>query len=363
MKKPIALFISFVLCAFICGIPSAVGDDVSVDEPSAVDIEVILPTLIKNPSGLYPHEILAIEYANKYYFDENKFEGFWWYEYGIKDMALLLESLREHGFLSLSSLSDSLQLYKTDELKAVLKAKGLKVSGKKQGLINRLIESVPENELNECFPRRSYIVTDQGKEAIKDDEYVLFAHKHHYEGIDIYSLNRMLDGHTATYRDCIWEHLNKLCTEYMSQSNYGLYRNIRFQMAEFLLEESNYQAALTLFIEVAFWDTSGLGNGELNIEIAGPSWFPYENTIANTVPGVVKNIIDCKNMLELDDKDFKTLVEDVLEPLNTPFHIFTKNEVADIIELEIEQNTIQLSKVYDTAKKRLMQEYPYVSFE
>lgn len=348
---------------FMIWIPCIAENQVTFRESSDVNLDKILPKLKKNPSGLFPHEILAIEYANKYFFGENTFPGFWWYKYGIKDMTALLESLRERGFLSLSSYTDSLHLYKVDELKTVLRAKGLKVSGKKQELINRLIQSLSEDELIELFPRRAYIVTKKGKNAIKDDEYILYAHTHHYEGINIYSLNILLDGQTKNYRNGIWNHLKKLSLEYKQQNQHGLFRNIELQMAQFFLEESDYRDALPLLIEVVYWDTSGLGNGTLYIEFTGSAWFPYETSIAKPAPGVISLIVDCKKMLNLNGKEFRALIEEVLGSLNAPFHIFTKNEVADIIELEIEQDTFQLSRIYVDAKRRLIKKYPDISFE
>ncbi len=361
MKRLISLFVIFIMIVSMIWTTSIAEGENSFSGTSTIELERILPTLKANSSGLYPHEILAIEYANKYSFGENKFESFWWYEYGVKDMTSLLESLRERGFLSLGSLSDSLQLYKVDDLKSVLKAKGLKVSGKKQELINRLIESVSEDELSEYFPRRSYTITEKGKDAIKDDKYVLYAHRHHYEGINIYSLNILLDGQTENYRDCIWEHLKKLGLEYEKQRQYGLYRNVKYQMAEFFLEDSDYKDALPLLIEVVYWDTSGLGNGELNIEISESFWFPYETSIAVTAPAVIRNIVDCKTMLNLNNEEFRALVEGVIGSLYAPFHIFSINEIADIIKFEIDQDTFQLSRVYDNAKKRLDNSYPIVA--
>ena len=35
--------------------------------------------------GLYPHEVLVLSYASKYFDKENDFQGFWWYKYGIRD--------------------------------------------------------------------------------------------------------------------------------------------------------------------------------------------------------------------------------------------------------------------------------------
>lgn len=345
-------------------VPNIVTDFPERHDPNedVIPVEEIIHTLNMNDAGLYPHEILALEYANKYCLGEDKFQGFWWYQYGIKDMNKLLESLRDRGFLTIGTASESLQLYKIDDLKRILTEKGLKTSGKKNELITRLVEVVPENELCLFFPRKPYVLTDLGKQSIKYDEYILYAHRHHYEGIDIYSLNRLINGHTKTYRDFIWRHFNQLCMEQVGQNNFSGYRNIRFQMGEFVLEEKKAQNALGLFSEVVFWDTSGLGNGKLYLESSGPYWFPYADSLAKTYPGVVNKIIECKSILN-DDTKFNQTIEHTVKLLSSPFHIFSKEEVVSIIHYEITKNTEQLNRLYEEAKARLQKQHPSISFD
>jgi hypothetical protein len=43
--------------------------------------------------GLYPHEVLILDYAGSYYTEGNSFQGFWWYKYGVKNVDNCLHSL------------------------------------------------------------------------------------------------------------------------------------------------------------------------------------------------------------------------------------------------------------------------------
>lgn len=327
-------------------------------DADVVPVEKIIPTLKPNEAGLYPHEILALEYAGKYRAGENKFAGFWWYRYGVKDMNALMQSLINRGFIRIGSIAEGLQLYKLDELKNVLSAHNLKVTGKKADLIARLLGNVSEQELQEFFPHRPYVLTESGKDAIKYDEYVLYAHQHQYEGIDIYSLNRMIDGHTKTYRDYIWRHFNEKSMEYVRQSNYSAYRYIRFQMAQFVMEEGKYDQALMLLTEFVLWATSGLDYGPLNIESAGRLWFPYENSMIRIPPGVVKVIAECRDKLGTTDEEFRQSVMSCLLRLTVPFHVFEKEEVLNILMMELQKDTEGLEKMYKAAKERIKREFP-----
>ncbi len=330
---------------------------------SITPVSSMLSTLYPNAAGLYPHEILALEYAPRFCVDDKEFQGFWWYKYGVQDVASLLDSLKQRGLLSLGTIVDNMKLYKVPELKAVLAEHGIKTTGKKDDLINRLVESVPEIELSKAFPRCPYKVTEAGTTAIKDDEYVLYAHRHQYDGIDIFSLNRLLKGRTKRYRDAIWKHFNQKSMEYAKQGMFGLYRNIRFQMSEFVAEEQRYKEAALLLVEVVYYDISGLDNSALSIEISGSYWFPYDHSIATTAPGIVGRLKEYQEKLALDDKAFQQLISEHIKKLSSPFHIFTKDECVDIIVLEMKEDKVQISKMYEKAKKRLQKQYPKVNFE
>ncbi len=49
---------------------------------------------IASKHGLYPHEVLVLDYAGSYYMEGNSFQGFWWYRYGVRDVDKCLRSLR-----------------------------------------------------------------------------------------------------------------------------------------------------------------------------------------------------------------------------------------------------------------------------
>lgn len=326
-------------------------------------VEKEIPTLKANQAGLYPHEILAIEYAPKIWIGENKYQGFWWYQYGVKDVKSLLDSLLARGFVKEGSVFDSLQAYDFNELRRKTKELGIKAGGTRADIINRLSDSVSVEKLGILFPRRSYAVTEKGKEAIKDDGYVMFIHQHPNYGHTIYSMNRLLNGNTRDYQNRLFEQFQKQMLEHLQQSNYGLYRNDLMNIAGLIIEFGQFKSALTLYEEVAYWDLSGLGNGKLNLEMSAQFWFPYDKTMLKIAPFIIQRIKECKEKLEMTDDDFYAFSQNVMNNLSAPFHVFMKEEVIRIIVCEMNNDLREVSGIFEIAKQRLQQKYPQISFE
>ena len=137
-------------------------------EPDIIPIEKRIKEMKANEAGLYPHEILLLSYAPKYYVEGNSYPGFWWYQYGIKDVDKSLKSLLERGFLKVGSLKSAIEKETSVVLKDLLKANNLKVSGKKAELVQRLLAEVPEERLKAVFTKYIYELTDTGKEELKE---------------------------------------------------------------------------------------------------------------------------------------------------------------------------------------------------
>lgn len=371
MKKTFTILICFLLLVDFAGTIVASNAEMSTEArlvgtyiDDTLPVEDIIPELIPNQDGLYPHEILAIEYAEKYYTDEESFPDFWWYECGVNDVKALLNRLMDKGYISVGSLNDSLQLYKVDELKQVLREYGLKVSGNKTNLIKRLVENIQEEELRTLFPHASYKTTEKGKEAILYDEYVLYAHTHQFEGINIYSLNQMLNGQTQNYKEVVWEHLVLESELHLYDEDFGLYRNTRLEMARFMAEENNYEEALKLLAEVSYWDTSGMDNSGLDIELSGKYWFPYDDDhiFIRMAPGIIELYKKWKRNSGIAEERFRQIIWERISNLSAPFHVFTKEEVMEIILMELDGDTTNLKKLYEVAKERLQKRYPMVDF-
>ena len=268
---------------------SPIFANVSPGNNGIVPIEKRIKGKAPSCDGLYPHEILVMSYAPKYCDCNNEFQGFWWYSYGIKDVQAILNSLCKRGYIKLGSISEAISLEKLPVIKEELQKHGLKTSGKKADLVARLIESVPEKELESVFERRPYILTESGEKTLHNFEWIPYIHHHGIEDLDIWNLTEMVQTPPyMKYRDKIWGYLNKRGMEHAMQRDFGLYRNCKFAMSEFVAEEGKDDIAFSILCEVAAYDLSGLSNGfkaELikdteYLKMSASFYFPYEKSIA-----------------------------------------------------------------------------------
>ena len=230
-------------------------------EPEVIPVEKRIKGMKPNDAGLYPHETLLLSYAPKYYVKGNSYPGFWWYKYGIKDVDKSLKSLLDRGFLQIGSLSSAIEKETATVLKGLLKANNLKVSGKKAELVQRLLDEVPEEKLKAVFTRYTYELTDKGKDVLKKEEYIPYIHRTGIEDLDIWSLSKKVQEKPGySYRDVILGYLNERSMVHAKNRDFGLYRNCRFAMSEFVKEEGKLDNAFSLLSEVIRYDLSGLSN-------------------------------------------------------------------------------------------------------
>ena len=83
------------------------------------------------------------------------------------DIPKFIPILLELKLIELSSYEVSLSLLKNDSLKAILKAAGLKVSGNKNELIQRILNNISADVVKQSDPYSDYyLVTEQGKKVI-----------------------------------------------------------------------------------------------------------------------------------------------------------------------------------------------------
>jgi len=323
-----------------------------------VPATVRVKTAIPSKHGLYPHEILMLDYAASFYTEDNNFQGFWWYRYGVRSVMEGLRSLLERSFLQIGDLQSAVEKENATVLKEELKKRGLKTTGKKADLVKRLLEEASDEELNLRFTRRTYQLTELGKQALAEESYVPYIHRHQHEDLDIWSLNKIV--HTPpqmSYRDKIWGYLNKRSMEHISARNFGLYRNCRYHMHLFLMEEKHRKDALAMLTEVVYYDLSGLGNGynPQYLHITAEFFFPYTKSIAKTAPGIISAIMKCQEEIGLTDEELRETLLNRISTLSAPLHLFTPEECVDIIFMEVRQDEDALNKIYAKAERRFKQ--------
>lgn len=131
-------------------------------------------------NGLYVGEVLLLEYCSygKYPKPSSGYPGFWWFEYGIRDVGHALESLEKRGFLQWCSLDQRLSVLKIDELKQLLAHEGLPTSGKKADLVERIIKGIPDVDQTLPEASKKYSLTPLGQAELLENGYIPYMHKH-----------------------------------------------------------------------------------------------------------------------------------------------------------------------------------------
>ena len=95
------------------------------------------------------------------------------YETSVDDLK---KQAIDDEFIELESPLAVASNLKLTDIKEVLKSHGLKVSGKKDELIERLGENLSEEELNNTFKPENYQITDKGLEFINNNQYLIYLH-------------------------------------------------------------------------------------------------------------------------------------------------------------------------------------------
>ncbi len=322
-----------------------------------IPIETRIRTLNPVCSGLYPHEILALSYANKFTTSHKSYAGFWSYKYGIDDMATLIDSLHERGYITVSSLKETMNRSTVPFLKSLLNEYGLKAGRKKIDIIHCLIENVPESTLEEHFPEKTYVLTDKGADILGKEEHIPYIHKHNIADLDIWNLSKIIHKNPSIpFKNAIWNYLEHSCECYLKNNQYSLYRNYRFNMAELLIEEDLFDNALILLFEVVYYDLSGSNDSRLGSTAFLKSH--DRDSLAFIPKGILSRIKTCKEKLSITDDELKEKMIVSLSGSILSFHIFSLDECADILLFEIQENLAGIEKIYEAAQEKYKNNHP-----
>lgn len=184
-------------------------------EKKVITFEERKKTTFASQNGLFVAEILLLEYCSygKYPKPSSGYPGFWWFEYGIRDVGHALESLEKRGFLEWCSMEQGLSSLKLDELKQLLEREGLPTSGKKTDLIKRIIATVPNVSAKLPETCKKYSLTPAGKNELMLNGYVPYMHKHPHKTTEnsqfgrefnVWSINRLLSSRgTSNWRKTV----------------------------------------------------------------------------------------------------------------------------------------------------------------
>lgn len=311
---------------------------------------------IVNDTDLSPEEILMLDLLNEKDTSNDLFPGYWEYSYDV-NAKLLFGNLVKGGFYSKEkSLVTTLQRKTIEDLKHILRDNNLKVSGKKQELIDRILSNLPQEKLDSIELIEVYKVNDKAKDIIKKNDHISYFHNSPLD-ISIYEAHDYKKKYpNLTPLEIAYDISSQKAEVYLKKNLWGLYRNLKHGLSVAEKNVGNIKNQLALLFEVCYIDLSGVDNNfslePYLLEIKEQYFFPYENSSATLAPGIVSEIKTIQVKLNLTDAQLKVIFLEVLQNYALPFHLFTKDECADILIAEFERDLIKLNEIYKVAEKR-----------
>jgi hypothetical protein len=331
------------------------------NEIVVVPVESRLQTSQRDSHGLYPHELLMLQYARGFKSGQMDFQGFWWYQYGVRHPENILSYLEERKFIALGGVREAIEARTASSLKKALADCSLKQSGRKSELVDRLCDSVPTNELLLLFPERLFVLKSAGASALEDSEYVMYIHRYHRFDLDIFSFAEIVNGNPGRdFRELLLEYGQKKAQQFASENNWGLHRNVKYDAAEILAEKGRLRDAILMMTDVVYWDLSGMGNNfdMKYLRIMAPYLFPYEGSLARIAPMVIELIFKWARQSGISDPELRTLMLDHLSTMSSAIKLFTPEESVEITFLERFADVAKLTSVYGDAQNRFLSSHP-----
>lgn len=293
------------------------------------------PDVVSAPT-LPDSDIMLLEYCTygSYPNPKNGYPLMWEREFGIFNVNHALESLESRGYIEFCSALDMLAKFNTAQLKDIAVKNSIAVKGKKSDILAAVSE-IPTDALERTVTERKYCVTEKGRQALKENEHIVFAYKNPWTGLSPEEIKALVSSQpNSPYRDSIWAEFNRRLIECMQFGRWNEYRNITLSMYWFLMQENHTRHAFDCLAEVFFYDIN--------------SSSPY------IAPGLVKEVQKYVAECNCSKEDLFDIIADHAHGLVVPYNVMSANDLAGII-------TLLAFHEYEAAEEILQRDYPEVN--
>ena len=299
------LLIGVVLCFFLFSKKEVAGKG---NQKNACDF--IIKTEKEIPKFSYVGQTVFLDWADgKSIKEKEDYPQYFFYDYGILNCKELHKNMIRENFLQEANIKIILLSKSVDELKKILEEYGLKKSGRKIELVERIIEN---NDFSKIDVSNSiYELSEKGKEFIKKYNYILVLRETSISISEFEKEKAKIENPLST-NDIIWSIYNKHSLRFFYEKDFGLYRNTIFEMANFLRKEGRNKQALLFELKGLYCDLSGKSNNN------------------STEPKEMLFIVNTNNILKLKDY-FSSEMLDSCWQVEFPFHYCNKRIFSDII--------------------------------
>jgi len=257
------------------------------------------------------------------------FEG----RYGIVNISRLHQWLYEQGYLRSAVLREALSLYKVPELKILLERLGLKKSGNKEILIDRIIEGINDDEKEKIVSECEHLfLTDKGCEFLRENEdYVMYHRKSYGVTFEEFNKHRILQGRKRRFYDTIFNVLSQKAAEYQFKGYFSRLEMIYFNLSDVLYDEGRYDLALQNILFRMYFSTNLASH---------TYYFNIDHVKYNGIKKIREHIIACNDVfyktdlnriVELKEYYSENLLDIVYSSHILPYTIFDKTDLAGVI--------------------------------
>lgn len=327
---------------------NTVTSNLTITDYESREIEKILTVELSN--GLLPGEIILLQWLHNKQTNIQTPQYFL-HSYGIKTNQSI-EKLISNQFLRLSTPYETLQSLKVKEIKAILINCDLKVTGKKQEMIDQIRECINEIELESQLTYCSYVLTEKGNLTLEEYDYILWACQNSSRD-GIISVSSIIKAkQTSNIKlstpDLAWGLLQKAYINYLKEKHFGLATNTVLNMAQHTYNEKRYKDSLLHYIRVFINDISGLSNNNL---INMPN-------LIFVAPGNIKIERELIEVLKFSVEDLQAFFYHVWENTITslPFHYLDKDVCFKCFMYSLKDD-IDLKQKEDLIQKEIQKSY------
>lgn len=260
--------------------------------------------------------------------DGSAYPKYMQYRYSITQPLKKHEQMISEGFLIEGDAKDSLSKLKVQELKNILSEHNIPATGKKDVLIQRIIENVDCSNLN--FPK-ILVLTEKGKNYLsKYNYYIEFNEYISQNIIELSDLSKFDDikkeqPYLRT-NDIVWHILQMKYFEYMRKQSYGLVRNIELSRYRILEKEGKKKDATYHLLIVFYYDLSGMHNNGTILK--------YNDLFI--APGLIQPLRSLKDFID------SNMIHRIYQRIDVPFRYFNEDIfyeiICDLLNADIDLN-------------------------
>lgn len=138
-------------------------------------------------NGLYPAEIVLLYYCSLAKLPKpiTGYQGFWWFEYGIRDVGHALESLEKRNFIKFADYISTLKKLSPKEINIIIEKLNIPSSKNNKKNVENILEYFSNSknvDVDKIVPKK-YELTELGCKEIEENEYIVYMHRNQNKNV------------------------------------------------------------------------------------------------------------------------------------------------------------------------------------